>query len=63
VATDLVCLAALRTLVAVFDRRGILYALIGGTAVQFVYGVAFHLGYQLAAIPTQRDKAIDVHLQ
>lgn len=38
-ATDPACLTALRTLVAVFDRRGILYALVGGTAVQFVYGV------------------------
>lgn len=38
-ATDPACLAALRTIVAMFDRRGVLYALVGGTAAQFVYGV------------------------
>ncbi|HXF82754.1 MAG TPA: nucleotidyl transferase AbiEii/AbiGii toxin family protein [bacterium] len=38
-ATDPACLMALRTLVALFDRRQVLYALVGGTAVQLMEGV------------------------
>lgn len=38
-ATDPSCLRAIQTVVAVFNARGIPYAVIGGTAIQLLYGV------------------------
>lgn len=39
-ATDPSCLRAIQTVASVLAGRGILYAVIGGTAIQLIYGVA-----------------------